>query len=148
MWYRIIPRWPRTFRMWWRHYLSSSQILCNDSKKKNRDNLMVKSWFSLFFHINRLKETHRSLVDGRNWATIPSLWWWMLFSKEPRPCLTTGGLYCKSAIFQPWCAHRQCYREVLYVSNTVPTSQDCLITDLRARGLSKHPRVTIYSPLT
>lgn len=50
MWYRIIPRWPRTFRMWWRHYLSSSQILCNDSKKKNRDNLMVKSWFSLFFH--------------------------------------------------------------------------------------------------
>ena len=34
------------------------------------------------------------------------------------------------------------------VSNTIPTPQNCLITDLRARSLSKHPLVTIYSLLT
>jgi hypothetical protein len=35
----------------------------------------------------------------------------------------------------------------LYVSNTIPTSQNCLITNLRARGLSKHPLGNyIFSP--
>lgn len=35
----------------------------------------------------------------------------------------------------------------LYISNTIPTSQNCLITNLRARGLSKHPLGNyIFSP--
>lgn len=35
----------------------------------------------------------------------------------------------------------------LYVSNTIPTSQNCLITNLRAKGLSKHPFGNyIFSP--
>lgn len=33
------------------------------------------------------------------------------------------------------------------ISNTIPTPQNCLITDLRARGLSKHPLGNyIFSP--
>ena len=47
----------------------------------------------------------------------------------------------------PLNAHRQCYGEVLYISNTIPTSQNCLITNLRARGLNKHPLGNcIFSP--
>nr|DAK98002.1 MAG TPA: hypothetical protein [Ackermannviridae sp.] len=35
----------------------------------------------------------------------------------------------------------------MYISNTIPTSQNCLITNLRARGLSKHPLGNyIFSP--
>lgn len=35
----------------------------------------------------------------------------------------------------------------LHVSNTIPTSQNYLITNLRARGLSKHPLGNyIFSP--
>ena len=37
--------------------------------------------------------------------------------------------------------------ERFFVSNTVPTSQNCLIANLRARGLSKHPLGNyIFSP--
>lgn len=34
------------------------------------------------------------------------------------------------------------------IKGAIPTPQNCLITDLRARGLSKYPLVTIYSLLT
>ena len=48
----------------------------------------------------------------------------------------------------PLNAHRQSYGKVLYDSDTVPTSQNCLITVRRARNLNKHSLVPMYSPLT
>ena len=48
----------------------------------------------------------------------------------------------KSGIFHPVSTHRQCYPKV-FVSNTVPEYQNCLITYLRAWNLDKYSKVTI-----